>query len=101
MSRPVLIDLDNADAADLDRLWQEINSRHASRRADPILYDALALRIEHLKQQGKLSRAQYDEIRAELSTGHPAAVLSAHWRALIPDQRTVGHYLHNEVPIAA
>jgi hypothetical protein len=88
VSRPVLVDLDEITAEDLDRLVGEQRWRHAARRADPEIYQAIIERLDGIDPE------EADQIRAELGRAvHPWAVLAGHWRSLIPDRPALGAYL--------
>ncbi|HTV11390.1 MAG TPA: hypothetical protein VME20_05960 [Acidimicrobiales bacterium] len=93
MSRTVTIDLDDPDAQILERLWAELEARHASRNSDPELYDGVARCLDAAEHAGRLTAAGAEVIRAEMAGAHPAAVLEAHWRALVADRPAVGAFL--------
>jgi hypothetical protein len=97
MSRVVTLDLDAPDADDLARLWAELEWRRASRNADPELFDAICQRLADLEESGDMARLDADAIRAELRQSHPAAVLNAHWRQLLPDRPALGAFMKEQV----
>lgn len=69
-------------------LWQRVVAVKAIRAADPGLFDAV------LRAAGKvLDKRTAREISDALEHSHPAAVLNAYWRQLLPDRPAVGAYL--------
>jgi hypothetical protein len=88
VSRLVTVDLDSPDAQDLDRLWAELQSRHAARLADPELYQGIVGRLDAINPK------EADQVRAELGRSvHPRAVLAGHWRSLVSDRPALGAFL--------
>ena len=69
-------------------LWQRVETVKAARAAHPNLFDALADRLDAMAD-----REAAEGIRADLEHCHPAAVLGAYWRQLIPDRPALGAYL--------
>ena len=92
-----LVDLDNATAEDLDRLWHELEQRHASERVEPELYAAMIQLLDEAVDEKRLSRIEADLIRKEMDRSRPSAVLSAYWCVLIPDRPALGAYLPAKV----
>jgi hypothetical protein len=90
MSRPIVVDLDDPDAEQLERLWDELRARHAADESARMHLQRqartreLLLRTVDRAALGAFQRAAAPEVRAELLEGwaaltrdDPAATLGA------------------------
>jgi hypothetical protein len=93
VTKLVIDDLANAPAEQLEKLWRELENRHASRRADPELYDGITRCLDQAERTGRLAPSDAEAIRAEMASAHPAVVLSAHREELVEDRPALGAYL--------
>lgn len=91
MTRPVLVDLD--DAGTLDRLWSEVE-RHRSEESEVLrsgytvaeFRPMVARRIDEAERDGRITADRAAELREDLHRFHPSAVASACWREVHPDR---------------
>jgi hypothetical protein len=84
----------------LERLWVELEARHATRDTAPDLFDGVARAVDEAEQAGRLTAIEAEAIRGQMASAHPAAVLEAHWRELVADRATIGSFLGRETVAA-
>jgi hypothetical protein len=87
-----VLDLD--DAAAVERLWEAVRRQSSCRRRKPRLYRAIVRSLDQAISEGRVTTIEADLVRLELrSELHPAAVLSGHWRVLVPNRPALGSFL--------
>lgn len=89
MTRPVVVDLD--DAGSLDRLWSEIERAHAAERVAPSLRVTVGRAIDVAEKAGRLTANEADDARHALEREHPKSVLAG-WPEIIPDRPSLGAF---------
>lgn len=85
-----VVTLDIADPCAVEKVWNEIERRHAARTVDPELRRSILARL------GDIDPAVADEIRQELGEMAPAVVLQAHLEELVPDKQALGAFPRRE-----
>jgi hypothetical protein len=86
-----LVDLD--DSSGLERAWEELEKRRQIRALDPEYRTDIERAVRRALAAKRIDEAQAEAIRQELDEAHPAIVMRAHWRVLIPNRPALGAFL--------